>query len=464
MAQVTGLDPQLSALRASFNGELIAADDDSYDEARSLWNGTIDKRPTVIARAGGVEDVIAAIRFARDNELEIAVRGGGHSFSGASSTEGGLVIDLSRMRSTTVDPAAKRVRVQGGATWGDLDAATQEHSLAVTGGMVSHTGIAGLTLGGGIGWLMRSCGATCDNLVGAEVVTADGRRLRADAGQNPDLFWALRGGGGNFGVVTEFEYRLHDVGPMVHGGLLFYAPERGVEFLRAYREWSDALPDEIGTLVAYLNAPPAPFVPENLQFTPGYGLIVAGTGAPERAEAAIAEMRKLGPLFEMVAPMPYTMLQRLIDDGNPWGSLAYEKGLDLGGLSDAAIDTMAEHCARKRSPLSVMPCFQRGGAISRVPEDATPFGGRSASHTLNIVGMAMSPDGIEEERVWVRAFWEAMQPYSNGSVYTNFLVEQDPALLRNEAFGPVKYDRLAGIKATYDPDNVFHLNQNIKPA
>ena len=463
MAQVLG---SLDSFRTGFSGTVLTPGDDGYDAARSVWNGAIDRHPAVIAQCTGAEQVAAAIAFARESGLEISVRGGGHNFAGFAVVEDGLMIDLSQMRSVSVDPAARRARCGGGATWADLDGAAQEHGLAVTGGFISHTGIAGLTLGGGIGWMTRMAGLSCDNLVGAEVVTADGRILHASADENPDLYWALRGGGGNFGVVTSFEFALHPVGPMVNFGMFFWGVDQGEQALRFCRDYVESVPENNGILVGGLNAPPAPFVPEQHHFAPGYALFVVGFGTPEEHAAAIAPVRGAVPaLFEFVSPIPYTMLQSMMDEGNPWGITAYEKALHLDEMSDGAIAVIAEHLPRKQSPLSFMPIFVVDGAYSRVPDDATAFSGkRSTRWVVNIAAVCPDPAALDGERQWVRDFWQALLPHAgNAGSYVNFMSEYEEDRVR-AAYGAAKYDRLARIKAEYDPDNLFHLNANIKPA
>ncbi len=456
----------VDSLRNHFTGELLVSGDAGYDEARSLWNGDIDRRPALIARASRVDDVAAAIRFAREHDLEIAVRGGGHSFAGHGVVDDGLMIDLSAMREVSVDPAARRARCGGGTTWADLDAATQEHGLAVPGGVISHTGVAGLSLGGGIGWLSRKHGLSCDNLASARVVTADGTVVTASAAEHADLHWALRGGGGNFGVVTEFEFALHEVGPLVNLGLFFWSVELGAEALRHIRASVAALPPHMGAQLIGLNAPPAPFVPEQFHFAPGYGLAVVGWDAPEAHAAIVDPIRKgLEPLFELVTPIPYAMLQQMLDDSAPWGILAYEKACYLDELTDDAIAVIADYLPRKASPMSIMPVFPMGGAYHDVADADTAFGGsRAAKWLVNIAASAPDPALLATDREWVRSFWDALQPYASGTGgYVNFQNDADDNRVR-ASYGAEKYDRLARIKAQYDPDNVFHKNANIKPA
>jgi FAD/FMN-containing dehydrogenase len=354
----------------------------------------------------------------------------------------------------------------GGATWGDLDGATQDHGLAVTGGFISHTGIGGLTLGGGIGWLTQKAGLSADNLVSGQVVTADGRILRASPDENADLFWAIRGGGGNFGVVTSFEYRLHEVGPIVQLGLFFWGADKGAEALRFSREFIKTLPEDVATFIAGLSAPPAPFVPEQHRFAPGFALVIVSFGSPEQHQQLVRPVSEtLPPLFNLITPIPYLQLQQMFDEGNPWGILGYEKSLYLDDLTDDAIEVLAERLPQKASPLSFTPIFKLSGAYGSVGDDETAFGGsRSGGFAVNIAAICPAPELLEADRPWVRSFWEALVPYASGAgSYVNFMSEYDENRVRS-AYGAAKYDRLARIKAEYDPDNVFHLNANIKPA
>jgi FAD/FMN-containing dehydrogenase len=371
------------------------------------------------------------------------------------------------MNSVKVDPTARRAVCGGGATWADVDAATQQHGLATPGGFISHTGIAGLTLGGGIGWLTKQAGLSCDNLLAAEVVTADSRIVRASPEENPDLFWALRGGGGNFGVVTSFEFALHPAGPMVNLGLFFFGLENGAEALRFGREYVHALPaSATGFLAIGLSAPPAPFVPEQHHFRPGHALLVVGFGSPEDHARIVAPIRDaLTPLFELVTPIPYVALQQMFNDSATWGSFGYEKALYLDELSDAAIAVIGEHVPKKVTPLSFVPTFTMNGKFRDVPDADTAFGGsRSAGFVLNIEVAAPTRELYEPGRAWVRDFWEAMRPHASGTgTYVNFMSESEEARVQ-DSYGVRKFAKLARIKRDWDPDNVFHLNANIKPA
>jgi FAD/FMN-containing dehydrogenase len=460
------IDGRVDALRRSFTGKVITPADPDYDTARSVWNGAINRRPAVIARCASAKEVVNAVSFAKAQGMELSVRGGGHNFAGFAVCEGGMMIDLSGMRTVTVDATARRAVAGGGATWGDLDAATQVHGLAVTGGFISHTGIGGLTLGGGIGWLTRKAGLSSDNLVSAEVVTADGRVLRASADTNADLFWAIRGGGGNFGVVTSFEYQLHSVGPLVNLGLFFWGLDKGTDALRFSRDFIETLPEGNAGFIAGLSAPPAPFVPEQHRLAPGYVLLVVGLGSAEEHARAIKPVRdSIPPLFEFVTPIPYVQLQQTFDAANPWGILGYEKALYLNEFSDDVVRVFTEYLPRKKSPLSFIPIFVLDGAYRKVGEAETAFGGsRAARFAFNIAAICPTPELLAADKAWVRAFWQALLPYASGSgSYVNFMTEYEEDRVK-AAYGPAKYERLARIKADYDPDNVFHLNANIKPA
>jgi FAD/FMN-containing dehydrogenase len=457
---------QVEQLQAQIGGEVCLPGSAGFDEATNIWNGSITKRPAVAVRCTSAKDVAAALHFARDAGLEVSVRGGGHNYAGSALCDGGLTIDLSKMRTVVVDPEARRATCGGGATWADLDGASQEHGLAVPGGFISHTGIAGLTLGGGLGWLSRKAGLSCDNLVAAELVTADGSILRLSDTENPDLFWAIRGGGGNFGVVTSFEYQLTPVGPFVNLGMFFYGLDAAADLLRFAREYVVGLPDDSGVVIVALNAPPEPFVPEEHHFAPVYAVGVLGLTDPESHAALVAPIREaVTPLFELVTPIPYVALQQMFDPSAPWGISGYEKSLWLDELTDAAIDVIVEHFPKKTSPMSNMPIFVLGGAYARVAEDAVAFGGRrSTKYLVNIDAATPDPAALEAERAWVRDFWAALLPHAQGTGgYVNFMAEADDDRVR-ASYGSAKYERLAEIKAKVDPDNVFHLNPNIKPS
>jgi len=455
----------IDELRAAMDGEVTVPSDPGYDEARRVWNADIDRRPAVIARCASSADVVTAVGLARDSGLDVAIRSGAHSTSGLSTTDGGVVIDLSALKDVAVDPQARRVRVGGGALLGDVDAATLAHGLATPFGLISHTGVGGLTLGGGMGWLTRKFGLSVDNLVSAEVVTADGRVLRASPDSHPDLFWALRGGGGNFGVVTEFEFRLHELNPMVDLGLFFWSLDQGGEALRLMREVVATLAPDLNVVVGALNAPPAPFVPPEHHLAPGYVLLLTGfDGTPAHAEAVARIRETLPPLFDMVTPMPYVALQQMLDEGNAWGFHAYVTATYVEGLSDEVIDVLTEHAARKSSPMSAVLMYRLDGAFSKMAEGDTAFGGgRSPRFCVFLIGFAPDPDLLAADRKWVRDLRDALRPLAVDDGYINDLVEFEDDRVRS-AYGSEKYTRLARVKAEYDPGNLFHLNANIKPA
>jgi len=450
-----------------FTGAAVAAGDPDYDTFRKVWNGAIDHRPQLIARCRTAADISAAILHAKAEGLDVSVRGGGHNFAGNAVWPDSLTVDLGEMNEVRVDPGARTAVCQGGALLARLDAATQEHGLAVPSGTISHTGVGGLTLGGGFGWLTHDHGMSIDNLRSAEVVLADGAILEASEDVNPDLFWAIRGGGGNFGVVTEFRFRLHPVGPLVNVALLFWPLDEGPAALALVQDVVPALPPGFGTMCAVgLCAPPAPFVPEEHHFAPGHALIVVGFGTPGEHAAVVDGIRAaLPPLFEMVAPMPYTALQSMLDDAAPPGILAYERSLYVEELTDEVVAVMAEFSAKKASPMSFSPTFRVDGAYSRVDDMATAFGGpRTPGYVVNLACVTPNPIDLAADTAWVRGYWEALLPYAQGTgSYVNFMVEPDQERVL-AAYGAEKYGRLAGIKAVYDPENVFRHNANIKPA
>jgi FAD/FMN-containing dehydrogenase len=452
---------------SGFLGDVIAPGHDGYDDARVVWNGIVDRHPRLIARCRSTADVVAAVRHARGGNLEIAVRGGGHNVAGTAVCDDGIVIDLSAMRHVTVDPLDRTAVVEGGAVWGDVDRATQEHGLATTGGIVGHTGVGGLTLGGGIGWLMRKYGLTVDNLVEAEVVTAEGDVIRASANVHPDLFWALRGGGGNFGIVSSFRFALHPLGPTVTAGPVFWAAEDTTEVLRFYREFVGDAPDELGNVVRLGTIPPLPVVSEELHFRPAIAVASCYVGPVEEGERAVRALREFGkPLVDLVAPTQYVAHQCALDDTVPHGWHYYWKATNLTGLSDEVIDVVAEHAYAGTSPRSYAAMFHLGGAVARFPRDATAYPGRDVEHNI-IIDAAWLPEQDDtvraNETAWAQRFLEALHPHRAG-VYVNFLDSDDGPSRVREAYGIDMYRRLADVKAKYDPENVFHNNKNIDRA
>jgi hypothetical protein len=452
----------LQSFRDRFGGVTLTTGDDGYDETRALWNGWFDKRPVVIARCRTTDDVVSVVGFARESGIPLAIRSGGHSLAGLSSCDDGIMLDLSLMRDVVVDPDARTARVQPGATWADFDAATQAHGLAGTGGLISHTGVAGLTLGGGIGWLMRKFGLAADNLIGADVVTASGEIVRASSSEQPELLWGLRGGGGNFGVVTSFEFRLHPLGPVV-GGLMGFPLDQGGDVLRRYRAWAAEAPDEFTTIAAVITAPPAPFIPPDLVGKKVVGLAGCWCGEQEGGQVALGPLRELGPAFDVFGPMPYPTLQGMLDEGAPHGIRSYTRSGYLADLSDGAIDVALEHGANMRSPFSQLHLHHMGGAVARVGEDDTAFGNRRAAYAYNVNTMWMDPSEDDMQETSNREFSSALSPFSTGGVYVNFLGNEGEARIR-AAYGDAKFQRLAELKRRFDPDNLFRLNQNIPPA
>ena len=467
MADATEFSPMgaldIAGLQDGFRGELLRPGDPDYEDARRVWNGSISRFPALIARCAGVADVITAVRFARETGLLVAVRGGGHSFPGLSVCDGGLLIDLSPMKGIRVDPEARTVTAQAGVLLGELDRETQAFGLAVPSGIVTHTGLSGLTLGGGINWVMRKYGLTIDQLLSVDLITADGEFVKASASENPDLFWGVRGGGGNFGIVTQFEFRLNPVGPIVLAGPIFWPMEESPNVLRFYREWIAEAPDELMTIVVHRKAPPLPFVPSELHGKLVVSVVCCYAGPVEDGEKAVKPLKAFGsPVLDLCVPKPFLAHQAMFDLSFQHGWWYYMRACDVAELTDEVIDITVDHSLRINSPLTAFPIWQRGGAAARVGEDETAFGGRSAGHTFNITAVTHSGEGFDQEREWVRNFWSALEPYHT-SVYVNFLMEEGEERIR-QAYGAEKYDRLKALKRRYDPDNFFRLNQNIGPA
>jgi FAD/FMN-containing dehydrogenase len=449
---------------SGFKGPVFRPDDDGYDDARSVFNAMIDRRPVLIGRCTDADDVVLLVNLARENNLPISIYGGGHGVTGSAVVDAGICADMRGMKGISVDPEARTVRAEAGLTWGEFDAATQEHGLAVTGGRVSSTGIAGLALGSGSGWLERKLGFVCDNLIAAEVVTADGRKVMASDDENPDLFWALRGGGGNFGVVTAFHLRLHPIGPIVLGGMLIWPAHVAGELVRFYRDFIATARDEIGSALAFITAPPAPFVPEPVRGQPVVAIVICYAGPVEEGEEALRPLREFGPPgVDMVQPMPYVDVQRMIDDGNPKGLQNYWSAEFLAELPDEAIDVLVEHGNQPVSPLTQILLVPGGGAIARVDDDATAFGQRDAPWNTHFLSIWPDPADNERNIAYTRAIATAMKPWTTGRAYLNFI--GDEGLGRVEAaYGPERYARLQAIKAVWDPTNLFRHNQNIPPA
>jgi FAD/FMN-containing dehydrogenase len=453
----------LRELAAAFAGDLVRPEDPGYGEQRKLWNGSIDRRPALIARCAGAADVSAALRFARRSGLPLAVRSGGHSFPGHSACDGGVVVDLGPMKRIRIDAEARTATAQAGVLLGELDRETQALGLAVPAGIVTHTGLAGLTLGGGIGWLMRKHGLTIDQLRSVELVTAEGETVRASESENADLFWGVRGGGGNFGVVTEFDFRLNPVGPVVLAGPIFWPMADSPRLLRFYRDWIAAAPDELMTIVVHRKAPALPFVPAELRGELVVSVVCCYAGPVEDGERVLRALRDFGrPVLDLCRPTPFVEHQAMFDPSFAPGRWYYMRSCDVDELSDEVIDITVEHSLQIGSPLTAFPIWQMGGAVARVGDAETAFNGRRAGHTFNITAMTESADGFEQEREWARGLWSALEPHHSDSVYVNFLMEEGEERVR-EAYGAEKYDRLKALKRKYDPENLFRLNQNIPP-
>ena len=456
----------MDELAGRFDGELLSPGDAAYEDARHVWNGMIDRCPALIARCARSEDVVATLAAARQSGLPLAVRGGGHSAPGYGTCDDGIVIDLSPMKDIVVDPDARTARAGAGLTWGEFDAATQEHGLAVTGGRFSTTGIAGLTLGSGSGWLERRCGLTADNLLAAEVVLADGRVVTASANENADLFWGLRGGGGNFGIVTSFHYRLHRVGPIIYGGMLLSTPDRAGAILRCLRDLMPDAPDDLGAVAALISAPPAPFVPEEVRGRPVVGLVICWTGEHDEGERVVAPLREAAqPVADLVGPMPYAALQSMLDDSGPPGTRAYMKAEFLEELDDDAIEKFMRHGLHPPGPLTQILLEPMGGAIGRVGDHETALGRRDVAWCYHALALWTQPGQEAEDAhvAWARQLADDLRPHTTTGVYLNFTSDEGPERVRS-TYGPERYDRLVALKDKFDPENVFALNQNIRPS
>jgi FAD/FMN-containing dehydrogenase len=462
LAPVLG-EASVQELRDALRGELLQPGDEGYEEAKGLWNGAHDdSRPAMIARCTGTADVIAALGFARANELTVAVRGGGHSVAGLSTVDGGMMVDLGPMRNVRVDPVASRAFVGPGAVWGDVDHESQQFGLATTGGLVSTTGVAGFTLGGGIGWLMRQYGLACDNLVGADVVTADGRLVHTSETENPELLWGLRGGGGNFGIVTSFELAVHPVGPEVYAGPLFLPGDAAGDLLRFYRDWTPSAPDAITTAVSLATAPPLPVIPEEWHGKKVAILIAVCAGPVSDGEALVRDLRTVAePVADLIHPMPYTFIQSLLDPLWPKGINAYFKAANLARLSDETIDSLVSLHQDTPGPQCEIHVHQMGGAVARVGVGDTAFPERSMPYVLNAVTGTPEPTQLSAHTEWARAVIAASTPDQTGRAYVNFLGDTGEA---ESAYGEETYQRLVALKDEYDPTNVFRLNQNVVPS
>jgi FAD/FMN-containing dehydrogenase len=462
IAPVLG-EATIQGLREAVRGEIVIPGDDGYAAARRIWNGAHDERhPALVVGCTGAADVIASVGFARSNGLTIAVRGGGHSVAGFSTADDAIVIDLSSMNDVHVDPAAHRATVGGGAVWADVDHETQAHGLVTTGGLVSTTGVAGFTLGGGIGWTMRKFGLACDNLIAADVVTADGRLVHVSDTAQPELLWGLRGGGGNFGIVTQFEFKLHRLGPIVYAGPIFYPADAADRLLRVFRGWSADAPDEITAVVNLTTAPPLPVIPEAWHGKKVAALIATSTGPVDDGASLVREFRDVAePIADLLGPMPYQMIQTLIDPLWEKGIHAYFKAANLARLDDELIGRICEQHLAAPGPQCEIHVHQMGGAVGRVADGATAFAERSMPFVLNAVTGWHDPDVGTAHQDWARTVIAAASDASTGRAYVNFLGDTDAA---RTAYGDETYARLVSLKNRYDPTNVFRLNQNIEPS
>jgi FAD/FMN-containing dehydrogenase len=457
-------EESLQGLKSGLRGKVLQPGDEGYDPARQIWNSMIDRKPALIVRCQGAADVIAAVKFARQNNLLVAVRGGGHSVVGHSVCDGGLMIDLSLMKSVRVDPVAKTARAEGGCTWHDVDYETQAFGLAVTGGQVSHTGIGGLTLGGGFGYLARKFGLTIDNLLSVDIVTADGQLLHASSTENASLFWAVRGGGGNFGVVTSFEYQLHQLGPIVVGGAAFYPLSMAKSLLEFYRDLTENAPDELTLACIFMTAPPLPFVPPDIQGTKVINLSMVYTGPIEEGMHYVERIRAFNrPVVDMLGPIPYTVQQSLVDELTRFGQHYYVKGFYSNELVDGLLENLISGAETKLiSPLSVIIITPLGGKIARVGPGATAYANREASYSVDTNVGWLDPQDAERQIAMAREFLDSIFPYTTGKSYVNLVADEGEKGVRS-AYPPETYARLQEVKRKYDPANFFRLNQNIQP-
>ena len=457
-------DATVADLAGELRGEVIRPGDHDYDSARALWNGMHDRHPQLIVRCAGPADVIAAIRFARRQSLEVAVRGGGHSIAGFSGVDGGVVIDLSPMRGVRVDPQARRAVVQGGCTWRDVDLETQAFGLATTGGLISTTGVGGFTLGGGIGWLMRKHGLACDNLVAADLVTADGELIHVSETENPNLLWGLRGGGGNFGIVTSLEFELHEVGPPVAGGAIFFAGDDAAAVLRGWRDWLPSAPDGLTTLVNLATAPPAPFIPEAWHGERVVAIAGMHAGSVEEGLEALAPIRTLAePVADLLGPLPYTAMQSLLDGLHPAGDGNYFKSHHMTELPDEAIAALVRGHQAVTSPQNEIHVHDLRGAVASQPAGGSAFPHREAPFVLNVIGKWPGGGPGPTHVDWARDVVSSLEEFGTGAAYVNFLGDAEGEERLRTAYGAETYDQLVEAKDRWDPDNVFHLNQNIPP-
>jgi FAD/FMN-containing dehydrogenase len=450
---------------AAFQGQCFVPGDDGYDDARAVYNAMIDKRPALVARCTGVADVIDAVNLARERGVPLAVRCGGHSVAGKGTCDDGVLIDLSGMKGIHVDPRARVARANAGVLWGEFDRETQLFGLAAPGGRMTTTGVGGFTLGGGYAWISAKHGLACDNLISAEVVTADGRVVTASEDENPDLLWGLRGGGGNFGVVTSYEFRLHELGPIVMAGMVVHGIDAAPGIAREWRDWIERALESVCSALGVLLAPPEPFVPKEVQGTPVMGILAMYAGDPDEGEELLRPLKEeIGPpAVDLLDRIPYTAFQAIVDPFSPTGWLNYHRGEHLAALPDEALDAYVEHGARVKSPMSQSILFRNGGAIARVPEDATAASHRDAPYMWHPIAAWNDPADTDSTIGWVRESSAAMRPFATGGIYLNFEQDEGEEHVR-AGYSREKYERLVALKDKYDPNNLFRINQNIAPS
>jgi FAD/FMN-containing dehydrogenase len=452
-------------LRANFCGPIFTPSDEGYDDARSIWNAMIDKRPAAVARCTGTADIIEALNFARDADAPISTRAGGHNIGGTSLCDDGIVVDLSHLKGIHVDLPNETVRVQPGVLLGDIDRETQAFGRVVPAGFVSQTGLSGLTLGGGFGWLTRKWGLTSDHLISADVVTADGDLVRASENENADLFWGLRGGGGNFGIVASYEYKMRKHGPTVMAGLVAHPMDRANDVISFYREFSEAAPDDLTCVLLLRVAPAVPFLPTDIHGKPVALIIVCHAGPLDEAAKDLKPLKEFGsPVADTIEPKPFAVHQAALDATQPPGRYYYWKSDYMSGVTAAAQETILESTAEFPSPESALLVFQLGGAAARIDDGISAAAHRDAAYVLNVASSCIDPGKIDACRTWARDTWSAMRPHSTGGAYVNFLTEDEGDDRTLEAYGKEKYDRLAALKTKYDPANFFRVNRNIAPA
>lgn len=465
MEEPAGVDAVLR-LGDGFKGQAIRPGEPGYDQARSVYNGMIDKHPALVVRPAGAADVIDAVNLAREQQLLLAIRCGGHSIAGNGVCDGGLLIDLSSLKGVRVDPEARTARANAGVLWGEFDRETQLFGLAAPGGRVTTTGVGGFTLGGGYGWLSPKYGLACDNLISVDVVTADGSLVVASEDENADLFWGVRGGSSNFGVVTSYKFRLRALGPTVLAGLLLHPIDEAENLIRVYRDYVEEAPEELATAIAIFMAPPAPFVPEQLHGKPVLGMVAIYIGSVDEGRDVVAPLKQLGPpAADLIEQMPYTAFQAILDPTAPWGWLNYNRGLHLAGLRDEAIYAYVERASEiaRVSPMTQTIIFRHGGAVSQVPDDATAASHRDAAYMAHPIACWQDPADSARHLDWIETFSEAMRPFTTGGVYLNMEPSAGEDHVR-AGYGAAKHAKLVALKDRWDPNNLFRVNHNIKPS